>query len=73
MTAYSIGYSWARALRRMPADEAELDAVERLADERGTEGDVRAVAALLVRQGHGDAARELLRILPPTTPAPPRP
>jgi hypothetical protein len=65
MTLYSIDYHRARDLRRLAESEGELAAIERLADFRGDERDVRLAAELYRREGEGANAAELLAFLEP--------
>jgi hypothetical protein len=67
---YFIGYSTAKQLRPLTESERESAAVERLADFRGDENDVRLAAELFRRVGEGANAAELLRLVAPRAEVP---
>jgi hypothetical protein len=56
---YSVGYAHARRLRTLAAG-TECAAIDRLADFRGDEQDLRAAVAIYERAGDADAAAHLL-------------
>lgn len=64
MTTYFIGYTQARELLLAAESAGEQAAVDRLADFRGDERDMRIAVAIYERLGEGANAAELLRMVP---------
>jgi len=60
---YSVGYAHARRLRTLAEKSSEREAIDRLEDFRGDEGDLRKAASIYQRAGDEDAAAHLLRTL----------
>lgn len=60
---YQIGYALERSLRRMASTRPERDAIDRLAEFRGTERDVRMLAKLAGAEGSPMIADQLLALL----------